>query len=184
MEIYDNYDKLFNDIDTLKPKVIAIDGYDGVGKTTLAKDIQRKGYVVVNLDKFLSKKNTGIYFKYLNFVKIKKFISLNQNKKLVIEGVMVFKVLERLGIKPEYSIYLTDSVWIYEWLEEYGGKYSNLTFKEITKIEERDVNKLDKLLNPSKHKTYTLTGFRRELYKYTFDYAPWSMCDYVSRVWI
>jgi len=47
------------------PLLIGIDGIDGVGKTSFAKEIETLGYFRISLDDFIKKKSGG-YFEFVN----------------------------------------------------------------------------------------------------------------------
>ncbi len=158
--------------------VIAIDGNDGVGKSTLADALSKKfGYKHINLDNFLSKKKGG-YLKYLNFKNIEAEVRKRSNKKIVIEGVLMKKVLEEINVDPDMFIYISDNVWIYQWSEEYDGEYSKMTFEEIIKDVEDKTNRISRIVD-SNPKIYKLNGLQFELYEYAFKCKPWESADLV-----
>lgn len=179
--IYTEFNEIIKLIKQQNPRVIGIDGKDGTRKSALSKDISTKlDYKVISLDSYINKKKGG-YFNFLNFKCLKKDTHLIGDNPYVIEGVMLFKILNVLNIKLDYCIYTTDSVWIYDWTEDYGGKYFNLTLEEIIKSVEEDVNKLNKIINP-KEKEYKMKGFRKEIYGYTYQYKPWEKANSIYRV--
>jgi len=179
--IYTEFNEIVELIKQQQPKVIGIDGKDGTRKSALSKDISTKfGYKVICLDDYINKKQGG-YFNFLDFKSLKKDIHLINDDPYIIEGVMLMKVLDILNIQLDYCIYTTDSVWLYDWIEDYDGKYSNLTLEEIIKGVEEDVNKLNKIVNP-KAKVYKMTGFRKEIYEYTYNYKPWGKANCIYRL--
>lgn len=161
------------------PNIVGIDGNDGVGKTSLAKGIEKLGYKRISLDDFLKKKS-GEYFKFIDFETLRKTIKKFSNKLIVIESVLLRKILEKLSLTPSYFVYMTNSVWVYDWLEEYQGKYYGLTLNEIIKNVEQDVDRLKRVLNPNS-KPYKMDGLRREIYEYSYEYRPWEKADVILR---
>lgn len=167
-------------IETIKettPEIVGIDGLDGVGKTTLAKEIEKLLYRRVSLDDYLNKKSDG-YFSFLDFERLRK--DLLSGGKFVIEGVILQKVINALGIKVNYLIYATDSVWLDNWSDEYEGKYLKTTLEDIISDEEEAVNRLNQVIDPGS-KNYEMKGLRREIYEYSFEHRPWLMADIIIK---
>lgn len=163
-----------------KPKIIGIDGKDGTGKSTLAKELSNKlSYKIICLDNYINKKQGG-YFKFINLQDLKNEINLNKNNSLIIEGVMVLKIFQALNISLDFFIYSTDGIWLYDWSQEFDGKYSNISLAEIIKSEEKLVNRLSKAMD-SHAKEYKMEGFRKEIFEYTFEYKPWKKANIIYR---
>lgn len=178
MNIIERIDDIFEAIKTSNPKIVGVDGIDGVGKTFLAKDIEKLGYKRISLDDFLKRKSGG-YFKFINFELLKKMVRQSSNR-LVVEGILLQKILKELSLATNYSVYMTDSVWIYDWLEEYQGKYCGLTLNEIITNVEREVERLNRVLSPDS-KMYKMDGLRKEMYEYSYEYKPWERADVIFR---
>jgi hypothetical protein len=159
------------------PKIVGIDGIDGVGKTTLAKDIETLSYKRISVDEYLNKKSGG-YFEFLDFKRLKK--ELASNEKFVIEGVLLCKILNALNVKTNYLIYTTDNIWLDDWSEEYEGKYLTMSLEDIIRTEEEAVNRLNKAISPNSKK-YKMQGLRREIYEYSFEYRPWLDADIIIK---
>lgn len=156
--------------------IIGIDGIDGVGKSTIAEMISTKyGHTHLNLDDYLEKKKGG-YFDYLNLEKIKDDIKKSQ--KNIIEGVILQKVLNKLQIKPDYIIYVADSVLLSDWSREFDGKYSKMSLDEVIKDAECLTNKISQAIN-SHSNQYKMRGFHLELYRYMHHYKPWEMANII-----
>lgn len=136
----------------------------------------------MSVDDYLNKKS-GKYFDFLNIEKLKRDIIsiIDEGKNLVIEGVILHKVLNVLDIKPDYCIYITNGIWIYDWIEEHQGKYSNLNISEIIALAESDVNKVNMFLNPNS-KTYKMDGLRKEIYEYTYEFRPWNKAKWILEI--
>jgi len=178
MEIIRDVQSILDAIGKKKPKILGIDGIDGVGKTAIAVKLDLEfGYVRVSLDDHLEKNQKG-YFNFIDYKKLKSKIELCKGKFLVIEGVLLQKVLNKIGVKPNFMIYMSNIVWVYDWLEDFQGKYYGLKLEEIIDEVEKGVNKLNEATTPDA-KPYKMSGFRREIYEYTYAYLPWEKADLV-----
>ena len=84
---------------------IAIDGTDGSGKTTLAKELASElGVAVFHLDDFVAK-NRGTYIANLDAAKLAN--SLGQSSEgWVVEGVCILRALEALPLEPDVLVYV------------------------------------------------------------------------------
>ncbi len=103
-------------IDAL-PGIIAIDGTDGVGKTTLALGLQATiGGTVVSLDDFVLK-NRGGYVPYLKTAELKAALE-SRTRPCIVEGVCVLAALERVSYKADVFIYVKRLVSYGYWNDE------------------------------------------------------------------
>lgn len=86
--------------------VIAVDGYHGSGKTTLALALSdRIGLPVVHLDDFLER-DRGHFVAALRYGELEPVV---RDRRVIVEGVCVLTVLERMGVLPDAMIYVDDS---------------------------------------------------------------------------
>lgn len=177
MQVVNNTDIVISNIRINGYRIIGIDGIDGAGKTTLAKELEKIGYLRISLDDYLVKKS-GEYFKFLDLNKLKK--DLKNKEKLVIEGVLLNKILNTIGVKTNYFIYLTDNIWLNDWLEEYDGKFLLMSLEDIIKSEEILVNRINKVTNPTA-KDYKMDGLRKEIYEYSYKQKPWLLADIIIK---
>jgi len=84
---------------------IAIDGIDGAGKTFLARQLNSAlGGSALSLDSFL-KPNKGTFLPSLRLSDIRREVMLGSTP-LIVEGICVLDVLERIDLKPTLHIYV------------------------------------------------------------------------------
>lgn len=85
--------------------LLAIDGFYGAGKSTLARGlVTQLGVPSIHLDDYLIR-NRGGFVDFLRYSELS--IALRQRPVLV-EGVCMLGVLERLGIMPDVLVYVQD----------------------------------------------------------------------------
>lgn len=161
------------------PLLIGIDGIDGVGKTSLAKEIETLGYFRISLDDFIKKKSGG-YFEFVNYKKLINKLISKKGQLIVIEGVVLLKILKKIGVSLNYFVYVTDNVWLDDWDEEWQGKYTTMLLDEIICDVEQQTTKISRALN-SNAKPYKMDGFRKEMYEYAFDYKSWNKAQVILR---
>lgn len=162
-----------------KCRYVGIDGIDGVGKTSLAKELEKIGYFRISLDDYLKKKSGG-YYQFIDYKKLNDAVTKNKDKSIVIEGVLLLKILRRIDFNLDYFVYITDNVWLDDWNEDWEGKYLSMSLDEIIRDVEQQTTKVSKALNP-KAAPYSLDGFRREMYEYAFHFRPWNQANIILR---
>ncbi len=83
--------------------LIAIDGYHGVGKSTVAREVAtRLDLPCVHLDDFLLR-NRGSFLKCLKYEELSSSL---HSRPLVVEGVCLLAVLDRIGVIPNVVVYV------------------------------------------------------------------------------
>src|ERR1700675_5153879 len=88
---------LFDQIRRLSPGLIAVDGYHGAGKSTLTRILSASlGIRCVHLDAFLVP-NQG---NYVSSLKLSELSATLQEHPVLVEGVCLMAVMERLCVKP------------------------------------------------------------------------------------
>ena len=91
------------------PLLIAIDGADGVGKTSLASWLAwQLGMPAIHLDCYLEK-GRPIRFKIPEFARMVEG-RLGDGRPALVEGILVIDALEQIGKKPDFLIFLSGSV--------------------------------------------------------------------------
>jgi len=71
--------------------------------------------------------------------------------------------------------------FLYDWVDEYSGKFVGLSFEEIIKLEEESVNLVNNVINPNS-KPYKMDSFRIEVYEYLYKFRPWEKADIVLEI--
>ena len=88
-----------------KASIIAVDGNPGVGKSTIATAISKYfGYICVHLDDYLDV-GKGRFVANLNILRLENAV-LKGGRPIIIEGLCLLEVLEKLGIQPDLVIYV------------------------------------------------------------------------------
>jgi hypothetical protein len=160
-------EKLLLEISPINQCIIAIDGEDGVGKTTyLAPFLKEKlGANVFNIDENLNKEMGGC-LDHINYSQVKRDLNCIPKGPIIIEGVALLDVLNRIGVKPDFIIYACNRSWFNEW-ESYED--DKLTLEQIID----DVKRKILIVSSS----CQLTEFRKEVYQYTFQFNPFKNAD-------
>ena len=155
-----------------RPIRISIDGIDGSGKTTLADKLAKNlGGKVISFDKYLIP-HKGIYLSYIRYAELSSDLAIFEEEAtsvIILEGLCLLSVLERLSIEPEISVYIrrvdTDGIWL----------------DEIFNSEDNDVNdvlrRLDKIEN--RRNKPGIADKDRELARYHIEKKPITDADFV-----
>jgi hypothetical protein len=94
---------LVHQIRDLTRPLVGVDGYHGVGKSTLARTISTLLEIrCVHLDAFVNA-NEGSFVQSLRFRELSDVLC---ERPLIVEGVCLLDVLERLHVKPDLLIYV------------------------------------------------------------------------------
>lgn len=98
-----------------RPRLIAIDGNTGAGKSKLARSLgKRLSTPVIHLDDLLRKRQ-GTYLRALRLSRLRTLIA--RSLSIIVEGVCLLKALDRLRLKPDFIIYVR-RVNRGRWLDE------------------------------------------------------------------
>ena len=158
-------------------KIISVDGIDGCGKTTLAKElVNNLDLTHINLDEYLIK-NKGTYVNYIKYKILKQDISkkLANNKVIIIDGICILKVLESIKIKSDFKIYVKKLRWGTHWLEGQIIDYSK-NVDEVLKTEEETLRKFceinAKIEGKKPGKFVPQESIFQEIVRYHFEYRP------------
>lgn len=83
---------------------VGIDGVDGSGKTTLAKDLtEHLAVELISLDSYLDKKR-GSYLDHLRYEDLKRIY--RAQPRCIVEGVCLLQVLETAGLEIDTLVYV------------------------------------------------------------------------------
>ena len=104
MEVTSIYD-LAHAVENRCASIIGVDGYLGAGKTTVAMQLAEQiGYACVHLDDYLDPKHGG-FVENINLSALNK--ALRVKRPLIIEGLCLLEVLDRLQVNVDFLVYVT-----------------------------------------------------------------------------
>ena len=113
MQTYKNPSKIIQRIEILIPEkklqLISIDGFSGSGKSYLSKMIvESNNYSYIDIDGDYLIPNNGRYINFIKYEKLKSDILnlVSNGNKVVSDGICILKVLECIGFKPDFKIYV------------------------------------------------------------------------------
>ena len=172
--------KLLNDLLPSQGRLVTIDGFDGTGKSALAKALGKIiGAEIISLDDFLEKQQghflTAVKYGALNQIVLS---ALEKGKPVILEGCLVQAVIKRLKLESSFRAYIMKtsqmfSVPEHEWADEREILYDEISTNElITKLEEQ-AKKFD---HSSK-----MSGLTKELIHYHRDYRPHDIADVIVK---
>lgn len=85
-------------------RVIAIDGFQASGKTTLARALSEQWNIpVISADNYLIK-NRGEFFKYLRLEELSA--ELRAHERYIFEGVCCLQILQAIGVTANVLVYV------------------------------------------------------------------------------
>jgi hypothetical protein len=97
--------QLVDKVRTANASLIGIDGIDGSGKTTLSKKIADElGYIQIKLDDYVDR-NCGTFVEHIRYDELRSSIH-STHAPIIIEGVCLLAVLEKLQRKADLFIYV------------------------------------------------------------------------------
>lgn len=168
--------QIIDELIKLKPSIILIDGEDGVGKTTIISPmiVSILKARTFSVDNYLNAPKDG-YLDFIDCEKLKKDILSEKTVPIIIEGVMSMLIMEKLGLKPDYSVYVCSQIWYDDWMSD-NGNYSK-SFNDVVSQTEEKINIIHNAINPNSK--WTLSGLRREIFKFTYDNKPFERASSV-----
>ena len=161
-------------------RIITIDGFDGLGKSMLSLPLAETLEIsVVGLDGYLNK-NIGHFFEALNFNNISKDIdgALASCERVIVEGCLVEKALERIGKCSDFRIYVMGTTRMlsnpsHEWMSEFETLYGEKSTDKLIADMEEDARRFAQLNNEFfGGGSGELPSLERELILYHRKYRP------------
>jgi cytidylate kinase len=144
--------------------VIAIDGFPGSGKTTVANRMAKAMPAVhVEVDQFLER-NRGGFLTFIDYSSLAEVVRRNSREEVIlVEGVCVKAVLARIAIAEDLHVYVKRTGQHRIW-------YEGRTFVEFHSVE--DALRYEESLGP-------VPGLTRDVLGYHYDYQPHKTADIV-----
>jgi cytidylate kinase len=169
---------------TANPRIIGIDGVDGSGKSTLPELLsQEMDYIHLNVDDYLEK-NRGHFVKYIKYDAIQSQID-QAKKPVIIEGVCLLAVFQRLQRNPDMFIYVkrvsNGGRWrdkddcevtenIDNFMDQKKENFQKFVMAEAS-IEGRDFNAKD----------YEFPSLDEEIIRYHYEFKPHKKADIIYK---
>ncbi|MCI5137221.1 MAG: hypothetical protein D3922_02125 [Candidatus Electrothrix sp. AR1] len=140
----ESIDTLFAELRQRNAFLLGIDGELGAGKTTLAKMLSNSlDADCIHLDEFLND-SIGSYLQRINYSTLESILKVKKCR-LIIEGICLVAVLEKLNLNVDYNIFVRVNYENYSmdsldcWLIEYKSKYQPEKNADLI-IESREIN--------------------------------------------
>ena len=120
-------------------QVVGVDGVQGVGKSTLARRLANEcGLCLVSLDDFLNPDQN----RYVDALRIGEAQSacravLDAGARLVVEGLCLLEVLDRIGIRADILIYLRRCSPTGRWEDEQDFTWQGTEEDLVARITDR-----------------------------------------------
>lgn len=171
-------------METRGARVLAIDGIDGSGKTTLSEALAPKfGCAVLHLDNFVEKKMGG----FLDYIDYKKLSAEIQTANgdfdcVVIEGVCVLEVLDQIQVKPDLHIYIKEMTMGFGWHKKshiYGDAESSEEKIALEEERNRLWSEMETTRETATHDDHAISGLRQDIIKYHWRFRPDEKADIV-----
>lgn len=111
--------EIIDSLNSRKVSVIGIDGQKDSGKSTLASELASElGYIHINLDDDeYREKNRGQFVPFVKYDKVREKIE-NAKNTIILDGVCLLAVCERLSITPGLFIYVKRMTNFGTWRDE------------------------------------------------------------------
>jgi cytidylate kinase len=168
-------------------KIITLDGLDGAGKSSLANAVGTMLAVpIINLDDYLIR-DQGFYFEALKIDEIKLLIS--QNKKIIIEGCLLDRVISTIGVSSNFRIYVVRTVRMrsqpeYEFVEDRDILFETEDADQLIASKEEATRRLQQLTPELgwSEELYTLPELQKELIHYHRVSRPHLSADIIVKL--
>lgn len=159
--------------------IISIDGKDGIGKSTLAKMISvQLGFCHIELDKFLVEKKNH-YVDSIRYDELLKALSPSTKNGtiVIIDGICVLSVIDRLGLQPNHKIYVKKTTPEGFWYDQHDFDL-NSSPETIFETREVQARQSAKAFGESYEGSPDETLFH-EIVRYHFKHQPHITADFI-----
>jgi len=153
--------------------LIAVDGMDGVGKTTLSKKLGAAlSARVVHLDDFIQQNEEGLYVKFIELEPLGQAIMRVTSSApcVIVEGVCVLAVLDQLGVLPGFHVYVKELKFGRLWQHK-DKLYGSAATLDEKLAQEDELNQKFAELEPEVE-GLAPDNLRRDLIRYHWRYRP------------
>ncbi len=161
-------------------RVIAIDGMDGLGKTTLSTSLAATiGCRMLHLDDFVQKNQDGFYVDFIDYETLGQALetAMSAPGSVLVEGVCVLAILDRLGVSPDLHVYVKELMFGYLWHHK-DKLYGTAGTLEEKLAQEDEQNRLSAELEPDAE-GLAPDQLRRDLIRYHWHFHPDKNADIV-----
>jgi uridine kinase len=164
-------------------QLLGIDGTDGSGKTTLAASLSEAlGCPHINLDDHIDK-NKGQYVNHVHYPTVKEIID-SAHSQIIIEGVCLLAIAERLKVNFDALIYVKRIASYGDWRDEDDCNVTE-DIEEFMKRKKEDLNKFvhaDAYLEGKDFPDDTIfPELAEEIIRYHHTYRPHERADFIFR---
>ena len=160
-----------------------MDGWDGSGKTTIAKELAgRLGLIRYELDDYLHK-HSGGFLEHLQYTKLEKNLAeaINNASPILVEGICVLAVLNKVAIMSDVKIYVRriqkSGIW-YEGLKKLD---TSKTADEVIEEDKESARRWAELCEDKPSEGTERLDY--EIIRYHYQYLPHETADlYFNRI--
>lgn len=164
-----------------QPRLVGIDGMDGSGKSSLASLLSKQlGWLHINLDDYLEK-NMGRYVECVHYDEVRNILK-KAEESIIIEGVCLLAVLERLERSLDLLIYVKRVAHYGRWYDEEDCAVS----EDIDEFVKRKKEELQKFAEMESHiegkeppGEVTFPGLAEEIIRYHYKHRPQERADII-----
>jgi hypothetical protein len=158
--------------------IIGLDGLDGVGKTTLGRELKtRLGAHLMSVDEHLDK-NRGVYLGALRLGDLRSAVERATSRVILVEGICLREVAAQCGLAVDKYVYVRRLTRAGRWDDE---KLCCPT-ESAEALIERELSDRDTFSRALGGEGVTDLGLHGELIDYHCRYRPFEKADFVVDV--
>jgi len=158
--------------------IIGLDGLDGVGKTTLGRELKtRLGADLISVDDYLDK-NRGVYLGALRLEDLKSAIERSASRVVLVEGTCLREVAAQCGFAVDQYVYVRRLTRDGRW----GDEEQCCPTGSAEVLKERELSNRDMFSRALGGEGVTDLGLHGELIDYHCRYRPFENADFVVDV--